>query len=71
MKKRIYTEGGIMESSLHMFNNIKCQVNQLIKENLHREVTNKTKYNKISGIYMIYIDHFTSDKIIPIYRAIN
>jgi hypothetical protein len=41
-------------------------VNQLIEEHSDREITSETKYNT-SGIYMIYIDHFTSNKIVPIY----
>ncbi|MDU1845222.1 MAG: excinuclease ABC subunit C [Niallia nealsonii] len=45
---------------------IKQQVKQLIQDNLYREVTPETNF-KVSGIYMIYIDNFTSDKIVPIY----
>ncbi|WP_202707626.1 GIY-YIG nuclease family protein [Sporosalibacterium faouarense] len=45
---------------------IKHKVQTLIKVN-HNEVTNKSKYNKISGIYMIYIDDFTDKHIVPIY----
>ncbi|MEK4083779.1 excinuclease ABC subunit C [Psychrobacillus sp. FSL K6-1415] len=46
--------------------NIKYQVKQLIQESLYWEVTPETKHN-IAGIYMIYIDNFTSEKIVPIY----
>ncbi|MBS4223846.1 excinuclease ABC subunit C [Lederbergia citrea] len=45
---------------------VKGIVNQLIEEHSDREITSETKYNT-SGIYMIYIDHLTSDKIVPIY----
>jgi len=55
-----------MDSSTRKMDDIKYQVKQLIQENLYREVTPETKH-KISGIYMIYIDNFTSEKIIPIY----
>ncbi|EEM02205.1 excinuclease ABC subunit C [Bacillus pseudomycoides] len=46
--------------------NIKELVKQLIQDNSYREVTPETKY-KVSGVYMIYIDNFINDKIIPIY----
>jgi hypothetical protein len=49
-----------------IFNNVKKIVKQLIQENIYREVTSETKL-KISGIYMIYIDNFTSENIVPIY----
>ncbi|GIN88447.1 hypothetical protein J6TS2_48330 [Heyndrickxia sporothermodurans] len=55
-----------MENAVKKMDFIRNQVKQLIQENLYREVTPKTKHN-ISGIYMIYIDNFTSEKIIPIY----
>ena len=45
---------------------IKKQVKQLIQDNLYREVTPETNL-KVSGIYMIYIDNFSSEKIVPIY----
>jgi len=48
------------------FDEIKFEVNTLIKKNSQREVTPKTKSN-ISGIYLIYIENFTSDEIVPIY----
>ncbi|MES5929851.1 hypothetical protein QCI77_28370 [Bacillus cereus group sp. MG9] len=38
----------------------------LIEENVHREVTFDTNH-KVSGIYMLYVDHFKSDTIIPFY----
>ncbi|WLR60164.1 GIY-YIG nuclease family protein [Guptibacillus hwajinpoensis] len=55
-----------MDNSLRTIDDIKFQVKQLIQENSHREVTPATK-NKSSGIYMLYIDHFTSERIVPIY----
>ncbi|WHZ60031.1 excinuclease ABC subunit C [Metabacillus hrfriensis] len=55
-----------MDNNVKNFDYIKNQVKQLIKDNLHREVTSETKHN-ISGIYMIYIDNFTPEKILPIY----
>lgn len=55
-----------MDNSVVNFNFIKNKVNQLIQDNLYREVTPETKHN-YSGIYMIYIDNFASDKIVPIY----
>lgn len=55
-----------MEEITSKFDIIKHQVKQLVQENLHREVTPETKHN-YSGIYMIYIDNFTSKKIVPFY----
>jgi hypothetical protein len=55
-----------VNNQFNKFNIIKSQVKQLIQENLYREVTTETKHN-ISGIYMIYVDKFTSENIIPIY----
>ncbi|MGJ7912621.1 excinuclease ABC subunit C [Neobacillus sp. LXY-1] len=55
-----------MDNNVKKIDNIKYQVKQLIQDNLYREVTPETKHN-ISGIYMIYIDNFTSEKIVPIY----
>lgn len=55
-----------IESSEKKFDELKHKVNQLIETNLFREVKPTTKYN-VSGIYMIYIDNFTSNKIIPVY----
>jgi len=49
-----------------MFNSLKAKVLATIQENSHMEITNKTNF-KDSGIYMIYIDNFTDEKIIPIY----
>lgn len=46
------------------FKKIKENVINLIKEK--REITSKSKY-KIGGIYMLYIDNFEDDKIIPFY----
>lgn len=55
-----------IESSEKKFDELNHKVNQLIETNLFREVKPTTKYN-VSGIYMIYIDNFTSNKIIPVY----
>lgn len=55
-----------MENNVSKFEIVKNQVIQLIHENLHNEVTPTTKHS-VSGIYMIYVNHFSSDKIIPIY----
>lgn len=46
--------------------NVKEQVQRFIQDNSYREVTPGTKY-KVSGIYMIYIDYFSNDKVVPIY----
>ncbi|PGE68195.1 excinuclease ABC subunit C [Bacillus toyonensis] len=46
--------------------NVKEQVKRLIQDNSYREVTPETRY-KVSGIYMIYIDNFSNDKVVPIY----
>lgn len=55
-----------MEDNTSKIDSLKDKVQQLIQENLYREVTPETKHN-YSGIYMIYIDNFTSEKIVPIY----
>ncbi|MDF2946161.1 MAG: Excinuclease subunit domain protein [Bacillales bacterium] len=55
-----------MKNSLRKIQDIKSEVRQLIDQNSHMEVTPETKYN-IPGIYMIYIDNFSSENIIPIY----
>ena len=55
-----------MDKTVRVVNKLKYQVKQLIEPNSHREVTPHTKY-KTSGIYMIYIDNFTNDKVVPIY----
>jgi hypothetical protein len=43
-------------------------VKQLIEENAYREISPLTKF-KGSGIYMIFIDHFTSNACVPIYMG--
>lgn len=48
------------------FEDIKSRVLELIAENRHREVSRKTCYQN-SGIYMLYVDCFTDDRIIPFY----
>lgn len=48
------------------FYEIKQEVQELIKTHEHKEITAVTKY-KVSGIYMIYLDHFVDDKFVPIY----
>ncbi|MEH7115125.1 hypothetical protein V7124_22600 [Neobacillus niacini] len=55
-----------MGNNVRKIGEIKYLVKPLIQENLYREVTPETKHS-YSGIYMIYIDNFTSDKIVPIY----
>ncbi|WP_404292625.1 excinuclease ABC subunit C [Cytobacillus kochii] len=55
-----------MDNVVKKIDNIRNKVKQLIQKNLNREVTPETKHN-ISGIYMIYIDNFSSEKIVPIY----
>ncbi|WP_413299682.1 GIY-YIG nuclease family protein [Bacillus sp. 1P10SD] len=65
-KKGFHFHDAIRKYGEDNFQDIKHQVKQLVHENLHREVTPETKYN-YSGIYMIYIDNFTSKKIVPFY----
>jgi hypothetical protein len=55
-----------IEKELPKIDYIRHQVKDLIHQNTFREVTPDTKHH-ISGIYMIYIDNFSSEKIIPIY----
>ncbi|WP_368901884.1 excinuclease ABC subunit C [Oceanobacillus oncorhynchi] len=55
-----------MDKAARVINRLKYQVKQLIECNSHREVTPQTKY-ETSGIYMIYIDSFNNDKVVPIY----
>ncbi|MGM0939892.1 MAG: hypothetical protein ACQEWU_02810 [Bacillota bacterium] len=55
-----------MSNGLRDINELNHQIKKLIDGNSHREVTPQTKY-KTSGIYMIYIDNFTNDKVVPIY----
>lgn len=49
-----------------MFEKIKDKVMKIIKARNIEEINNNTN-NKNIGIYMIYIDNFDDDKIIPIY----
>jgi len=49
-----------------MFEEIKNKVKRIIKERNLEEISNNAE-NKNIGIYMIYIDNFNDDKIIPIY----
>lgn len=49
-----------------MFEQIRNKVKNLINNRDVEEINNKTD-NKNMGIYMIYIDNFNDDKIIPIY----
>ena len=49
----------------NMFNYIKNQVFELINSS-SKIVTNKSNY-KTCGIYMLYVDNFNDDKILPIY----
>ncbi|HDX9577080.1 TPA: excinuclease ABC subunit C [Bacillus pseudomycoides] len=55
-----------MEQTKLVIDDIRKQIKDLIQNNSHREVTFETNH-KISGIYMLYIDHFTSDTIVPFY----
>ena len=45
---------------------IKQQVLEIINQNKHNEVNRKTIF-KESGIYMLYVDCFDDDNIIPFY----
>ena len=49
-----------------MISDIKEKVIKYIRDNPYLEVNRQTKC-KASGIYMIYIDDFSDDKIVPIY----
>lgn len=49
-----------------MFEKIKNKVKKIIKDRNVEEINNNTD-NKNIGIYMIYIDNFNDDKVIPIY----
>lgn len=49
-----------------MFEEIKNKVKKIIKDKNIEEINNNTD-NKNIGIYMIYIDNFNDDKVIPIY----
>ena len=49
-----------------MFEQIRNKVKNLINNRDVEEINNKTD-NKNMGIYMIYIDNFNDDRIIPIY----
>lgn len=55
-----------MEINTINIEDVKLQFHHLIQKNSAKEVTTETKY-KISGIYMIYINNFSSDTIIPMY----
>lgn len=47
------------------FENKKLEIKELIKGKT--EITRTTKFKKQSGIYLLYVDDFSDDKIIPIY----
>ena len=49
-----------------MFEEIRNKVKNIINDKDIEEINNKSD-NKNIGIYMIYIDNFNDDKIIPIY----
>lgn len=49
-----------------MFDELKSKIKTLIKDSQDKEINNETN-NKNIGIYMIYIDNFNDDRIIPIY----
>lgn len=48
------------------FEEIKCKVLEIINKNKENVVDRKTNIKK-SGIYMLYVDCFDDDKIIPFY----
>ena len=48
------------------FEGIKKQVLEIISANKYNEVSRKTDIRK-SGIYMLYVECFEDDKIIPFY----
>ena len=50
----------------NMFDELKNKIKELIKENKDKEISNKTKYNS-AGIYLLYVDNFSDNKIIPFY----
>ena len=49
-----------------MFEEIKNEIIKIVRSNNYIEINNHSN-NKNIGIYMIYIDNFNDDKIIPIY----
>ena len=49
-----------------MFEEIKNKIKKIIKDRNVEEINNNTDSKNI-GIYMIYIDNFNDDKVIPIY----
>lgn len=49
-----------------MFEEIRDKVKKVIKDINIEEINNNTD-NKNIGIYMIYINNFNDDKVIPIY----
>ena len=55
-----------MGNAARKIEDVKLQVQQLIKLNSDNEITVDTK-RKISGIYMIYINNFSSENVVPIY----
>lgn len=46
------------------FLKIKNEILEILKDK--KEVTRKTKHNT-GGIYMLYVDNFVSNRIIPVY----
>ena len=58
---KFYSKGDVK-----MFESLKAYIMDLIKNNKDNELTPDTKCNK-SGIYMIYINNFNDNKILPIY----
>lgn len=49
-----------------LFESIKKEIQQVISEKSDHHVTSQTKQSK-AGIYLIYVNNFSSDKILPIY----
>ena len=49
-----------------MISQIRYQVQQIIAQNKHREVRRDSDH-RCAGVYMIYVDNFESETIIPFY----
>ena len=50
---------------MHEFERVKRDIQSLLNES-NIEVTHQTKFEE-SGVYLLYVDHFTDDKVLPIY----
>ena len=49
-----------------MFHAVKRKVSQIIEDSKEKEVTRKTNNNS-AGVYMLYVDCFDDDRVIPFY----